>query len=349
MPSRRSLQQEVTNEHIAPGRGFRLWHVADRSNASGKWGHVSSFAIQARKDDEHDRVGNIQGGRSPGLATVDSEPGESAMKARRDGWLLGGVMIACTLTTPALAQDDQAAELAKKLANPVAALTSVPIAYDRDDYGGANEGAVVGSLIVKPVVPFSLSENWNLITRTIIPFVDKDGFPIAGANRSGLGDITASQFFSPKSPTAGGWIWGAGPILLLPTASDDALGAGKWGLGPTAVVLKQTGPWTVGFLGSHIWSVAGGDHRPDISTTALQPFLNYTTRTHTTFGASTESAYDWERKQWSVPVIVQAAQLFKIGPQVFQLSVAGKYWANSPADGARGWGLRVQLSLLFPR
>jgi hypothetical protein len=231
----------------------------------------------------------------------------------------------------------------------VANLISVPVQYNRDEYGGANDGAVVNSVVMQPVVPFTLNEDWNLITRTIVPLVDREDFPVAALNESGLGDITESLFFSPKEPTAGGVIWGAGPVLLLPTASDDTLGTGKWGVEPTGVVLKQTGPWTVGMLANHIWSVAGDDDRTDVNATFLQPFFSYTTKSHMTVGAYTESAYDWESEQWSVPLIVQAGQLFKIGPQIMQFAVAGKYWAEAPDDGPEGWGLRAQLTFLFPK
>jgi hypothetical protein len=258
-------------------------------------------------------------------------------------------LIAAALAIPALAQDDQATELAKKLSNPVASLISVPVQYNRDEYGGTNHGATVSRVYLQPVVPFSLNEDWNLITRTIVPLLDQKGFPLAAANKSGLGDIVATQYFSPKSPTAGGWIWGAGPVLLLPTATDDVLGTEKWGIGPTAVALKQTGPWTIGFLGNHIWSVAGDDDRADVSATFLQPFVSYVTKTKTTIGLTTESTYDWESEQWSVPLIVQVAQLFKIGPQVMQFAVAGKYWAEAPDDGPEGWGARAQLTFLFPK
>jgi len=256
---------------------------------------------------------------------------------------------ALVLSVPVRAQDDQAAELAKKLANPVASLISVPLQYNYDEYGGANDGAAVSKLVIQPVIPFSLSEDWNLITRTLIPLIDQEDFPLDDLNESGLGDITPSFFFSPKAPTAGGWIWGAGPVFLLPTATEDVLGTEKWGIGPTGVALKQTGPWTVGILAGHIWSVAGDDDRADVSTTTLQPFFSYTTKTHTTIGAYTESAYDWETEQWGVPLIVQAGQLFKIGPQILQFAVAGKYWADAPDDGPDGWGLRLQLTLLFPK
>ncbi len=268
---------------------------------------------------------------------------------KRREWMLPLAMAALALAMPALAQDDQAAELAKQLSNPVASLISVPLQYNDDSYGGANDGASVSRLVFQPVVPFSLNEDWNLITRTLIPLVDQKGFPLAALNESGLGDTTTSLFFSPKSPTAGGWIWGAGPVLLLPTASKDSLGTDKWGLGPTGVALRQDGPWTVGLLAAHVWSVAGNENRNDVSATTLQPFFSYTTKSHTTIGAYTESVYDWKGKQWSVPLIVQAGQLFKIGSQILQLAVAGKYWADSPDNGPEGWGLRVQLTFLFPQ
>jgi len=268
---------------------------------------------------------------------------------RRDEWMFALAMGVSALTTPSWAQDEQAAELAKKLSNPVASLISVPLQYNRDEYGGANDGASATKLVIQPVVPFSLNEDWNLITRTLIPLVDQKDFPVAALNESGLGDITPSFFFSPKSPTAGGWIWGAGPVFLLPTATKDALGTEKWGLGPTGVALKQSGPWTVGILAGHIWSVAGNDSRADVSATTLQPFFSYTTKTHTTIGAYTESVYEWKGEQWQVPLIFQAGQLFKVGPQIMQLAVAAKYWAEAPDNGPEGWGLRLQLTLLFPK
>src|SRR5206468_7964292 len=119
-----------------------------------------------------------------------------------------------------------------------------------------------------------------------------DIFPGAGS-QTGIGDIVQSVFFSPKATTASGWIWGAGPVLLLPTGSDDLLSAKKWGAGPTGVALKQQGPWTYGALANHIWSFAGNNGRPDISATFLQPFVTYTTPTAWSFMLNTESTYDW--------------------------------------------------------
>jgi hypothetical protein len=267
----------------------------------------------------------------------------------RHKWMLVLTISALALAAPAWAQDDQAAELAKKLSNPVASLINAPLQYNYDTYGGANDGAAVSRLNVQPVIPFSLNEDWNLITRTIIPLIDQRDFPSAAMNESGLGDITESLFFSPKSPTAGGLIWGVGPVFLLPTATQDVLGSEKWGIGPTGVVLHQYGPWTVGLLANHIWSVAGNDSRSYVNATYLQPFTTYTTKTHTTIGVNTESTYDWHGNHWQVPLNFTVGQLFKIGPQIMQLMAGARYWAASPDNGPEGWGFRLQLNFLFPQ
>lgn len=247
------------------------------------------------------------------------------------------------------AETDQAAELAKKLANPVANLVSVPLQYNYDQNYGPRDDGSVSRLNIQPVIPFSMNEEWNVITRTIFPLIDQNDIPVKGRGESGLGDITASQFFSPKKSTSRGWIWGVGPVELLPTASKDSLGAEKWGLGPTAVVLKQVGPWTVGGLANHIWSVAGDSGRADINSTFLQPFAAYNTRTQTTFSMNTETTYNWENEAWSIPVNLTVAQLLKAGPQIFQLGGGVRYWLDSPGNGPEGWGFRLQVTLLFPK
>jgi hypothetical protein len=199
------------------------------------------------------------------------------------------------------------------------------------------------------VVPITLNEEWNVISRTVLPVVSqKDVFPGSGS-QSGIGDIVQSVFFSPKAPTADGWIWGAGPVLLLPTGSDDLLSAKKWGLGPTAVLLKQDHGWTYGALANHIWSVAGDSARSDISATFLQPFVAYTTPTAWTYTVDTESTYDWKSKQWSVPFNLLVSKVTKIDSQLISVGGGVRYWADGPDSGPHGWGLRLVVTLLFPK
>jgi hypothetical protein len=237
------------------------------------------------------------------------------------------------------------AQLALAAQNPIAAMISLPFQYNYDQKIGPREEGHKNYLNIQPVIPISLNSEWNVISRTIVPLIDLDLGAPAGS-RHGIGDITQSFFFSPKALTESGWTWGAGPVIYMDTASDD-LGADKWGLGPTFVALKQESGWTVGALVNHIWST-GGPGKVDINNTFLQPFLTYTTSSHTSFTVQTESTYNWDNQQWTVPVHFLVSQLTKIGGQPIQFQLGARYWADSPDAGAHGWGVRATVTLLFP-
>ncbi|MBL0372298.1 transporter [Rhizobium sp. KVB221] len=250
-------------------------------------------------------------------------------------------------TFSAVAQENSA-DLAKKLSNPIASLISVPFQFNYDNSYGPNNGEKA-TLNIQPVIPFSLNEDWNVISRTIVPVTWQ--YDIAGPSGSqfGLGDTLQSFFFSPSKPTASGIIWGVGPAFLLPTATDELLGGGKWGAGPTAVVLKQEGPWTYGALANHIWSFAGPSDRADVSSTFLQPFLSYTTHDAWTFALNTESTYNWKAHEWSVPINFNVSKLVMVDKQPISLGAGVRYWAASPDGGPNGFGVRAVVTFLFPK
>ena len=162
-----------------------------------------------------------------------------------------------------------------------------------------------------------------------------------------MGDIAQSFFFSPKNPTASGWIWGAGPALSLPTG-DDGLTSDKFSAGPTAVALKQADGWTYGILWNHLWSISGDEDARQVNTDFFQPFLSFTTKSNTTFGVNTESTYDWKTEDWTVPVNLTVTQLVKVGKRPVSLLVGYRKYAGSP-PGEQDWGLRFQVTLLFPK
>lgn len=246
----------------------------------------------------------------------------------------------------AFAQDDQAAELAKQLNNPVASLISVPFQANWDFGLGDGHGQKF-TLNIQPVVPISLTKDWNLIIRTIVPVIDQNGIFPGSGSQAGLGNTTQSFFLSPKEPGPGGIIWGVGPVGYYPTATDRLLGPEKWGLGPTFVALAQPGGWTIGVLANQIWTVGGNDSEQDVNAAFLQPFLAYTTKTQTTFTLNSESTYDWVNDQWTIPLNLMITQVFKIGRQPMSIQLGGRYYAEAPRGGP-DWGIRLTFTLLFP-
>ena len=241
--------------------------------------------------------------------------------------------------------ENETAELAKKLNNPVAALISVPI-QNNWDFGIGSANAMRYTANIQPVIPLSISKDWNLILRTIMPVIYAESPVKGGANHSGLGDITQSFFLSPKEPV-GGWILGAGPVMYYPTATDSALGAGQWGAGPTIVALRQEHGFTYGILANQIWSYAGWSDQT-INSTFLQPFFSFTTKTYTTFGINTESTYNWTDSQWTVPLNFMVQQVLKIGKQPVAFQIGYRCYADKP-DGGPDWGLRFAVTFLFPK
>jgi hypothetical protein len=249
-----------------------------------------------------------------------------------------------TTSKPAAAANETA-ELVKKSLNPVADLTSAPFQNNWDFHIGPNE-ATKYTLNIQPVIPVSVSSNYNLIVRTIMPINEESPRYNGDTRHGGMGDITQSFFLSPKEPLDG-WILGAGPVGLYPTASDPVFGSQEWGAGPTVVALRQECGLTYGVLANHIWSFTGWGGQ-NVNASYLQPFLGYSTKHYTTLMVNTESTYDWQAHEWTVPLNIMLNQMIKVGKMPVSLQVGYRYYAQRPEYGP-DWGLRATITFLFPK
>ena len=258
------------------------------------------------------------------------------------------LVAAVSLQTYADMNQTNDAELAQELTNPIADLMTVPIQMTYDQNIGPNDDGWKVQTNIQPVIPFDIGENWNLLTRTIIPVVKQDEVYPGAGSQFGLGDTSLSLFFSPKKPT-NGVIWGVGPIVLLPTATDDLLGADKWGVGPAGIVVAMLGSWTVGGLANHVWSVAGDSAQPDISNTFLQPFAAYTWPNAWTVSLQSESTYNWKNEQWVVPVTAAVSKLVWFGKLPISLLGGAGYWVKTTDNSPKGTRFRLQANFVLPK
>jgi hypothetical protein len=260
------------------------------------------------------------------------------------GGALGAPTSAVAQTAP---PSDDATALAKKLVNPVSDLVSVPFQFNWAQGIGSN-GDTRLILNVQPVMPFSVSDDWNLIARVILPYISQPSLGGDTTAASGVGDVLASFFLSPRKSEK--VTWGFGPVISLPSTTQPTLGSGKWAAGPTLVVLKQQGPWTAGVLWNQVWSFAGSATRSDVNQMFTQPFVAYTTKSLVTLTLNSEAIANWttDNDRWTVPINVVAAKLASFGvfPASYQLGLG--WYVVRPGNGPH-WQLRAALAILLPR
>lgn len=259
-------------------------------------------------------------------------------------------MLGLLIAAPSPRAAEDTTELAKKTQNPVADLISIPLQNNFNfGVGPNNVTQYVGN--IQPVIPIKLTEEWNLITRTILPIINQPSTAPGVSSNFGLGDLNPTLFLSPGKP--GALIWGVGPTFTLPTATDTALGSGKWSMGPAAVVLTLQGPWVLGALANQQWSVAGDSARRSVSQLLIQPFVNYNLPDGWYLTSSPVITANWmadSGNQWTVPLGGGFGKLWRVGkvglPVNTQLSV---YYNIEKPQGAADWSLRFQVQVLLPR
>ncbi len=252
-------------------------------------------------------------------------------------------------TSPSLGQEPSTEELARVAQNPIADLISVRF-QNNINFGIGPHDRTQNVPNIQPVIPFSVGD-WNVITRTIAPVISQPDVSESDGSTFGLGDINTTWFLSPAKP--GKLLWGLGPILSFPTATDEALGSEKWGLGPSAIVLAMPENWAVGGLVSNVWSVAGDSDRADGNKMTFQYFVNYNFSDGWYLTSAPIITADWEADsddRWLVPFGGGVGKITRIGKQPIDVSLQGYDNAIHPDDTPYpDWTLRFQVEFLFPK
>jgi hypothetical protein len=255
-------------------------------------------------------------------------------------------LLACTSAHAELSAED----LAKIAQNPVGNLITFPIQENMN----VNVGPLDGNqsvLNIQPVIPISISDDWNIITRTIIPIISVPAFAPGQDRISGIGDIQLSAFLSPANP--GNWIWGAGVVTQMPSHSNSIFGNDHAGIGPTFVVLhlEKGSPWVYGVLANNIWSV-GNSNSPAYSNMLVQPFINYNLASGAYFTTGPAITANWQAagsQVWTVPMGGGIGKLFKLGGKLPVNTQLAAYYNVVRPEFAGNWLFRVQVQVLLPK
>lgn len=252
-------------------------------------------------------------------------------------------------TTQTTAPAANTNELRKAAQNPISNLISVPV-QNNDNFGIGPDDRVQNILNIQPVIPARINENWNLISRIITPIIYQPTVsePI-DQGVAGFGDLNPTFFLSPAKPHK--IIWGVGPAVVLPTATNSKLGQGKWSMGPSIVVLAQPAKWTLGVLVNNVWSFAGQSSRKDVNQMVFQYFINYNLNKGWYITWQPTLTADWEADnggRWLVPFGGGVGRIMKLGFQPVNLTA--QFYGNAVhPSGASPWGMRLQIAFLFPK
>jgi hypothetical protein len=273
------------------------------------------------------------------------------MTIRSSRRLFAGAGLAAALLAVSQARAEMSAEeLAKLAQNPVGNLISLPFQNNTNLNYGPEKGTQ-NILNIQPVIPIEVNSEWNVITRTIVPVIWNPSLYPGDDRTTGIGDTSFTAFLSPAKP--GKWIWGAGPIVQLPTNSNAELGNKNWGLGPSFVVLHldKGDPWVYGVLVNNVWSLSSNERGGAYNNGLIQPFVNYNFKGGTYLVSAPIATVNWRGDggdRWTIPIGGGIGHIFHFGKLPVNTQLSAYYNVVRPDDGAN-WQIRAQVQLMFPK
>lgn len=264
---------------------------------------------------------------------------------------------------PAAAEDhaaDSLEEINKKLTNPVSSIWSLQFQQNnfRVSPGHGESGRWSTNLIFQPVMPVAINDDWNLITRPVLPLFVSQAHPEVGdpshPDRStAFGDITLLNLVSPSPNLVGNWLLGLGPTWIFPTAPSDFTGQGKYQVGPAALAGYLSEKWIAGALVQNWWSFGGEGSRPDTNGMNLQPIAAYFLPGGWSIGYSGNILANWDadrgRNVWTIPVGAQVAKVHKFGKLPIKFSLGLQWIPIQPEEYGQTWNVQIQITPVIPK
>ena len=239
-------------------------------------------------------------------------------------------------------------DIAKKLANPIANMISVPLQYQFSRGVGVNQGGSEQTLLFQPVAPFDLGSGDVFIVRPIVAGAREVSVQSGnGQSFSGYGvaSVTLESFYAPNTNSS--WIWGVGPYAVSPSGNSGKFGSQQTGAGVTGVVLNRDGPWTYGLLAYQSWSLGGNPTFGTQNNLYGQPFVAYTTKNAVTVTANMEAQYNYDARRTSNPLYVGVSKLMVFDGTPISFGAGPMYYVSNTPGGPSGWGARATATLVI--
>jgi hypothetical protein len=251
-------------------------------------------------------------------------------------------------------------DLAKAAQNPVANMVSLPLQYNYYAGGGLHTNSAM-VLNLQPVLPLPIDDRWLIVSRTIVPFTNvplsvplntvlntPSNTLVDIGRASGIADIQEQAYFTAAKP--GKITWAIGPVLSFPTATNNVLRTGQWGLGPTAVALVMPGPWVIGTLVNNIWRVGGEIHGTPLNTFTAQPFINLNLPHAWAISTAPLITSNWSaqhNQRWTVPIGAGISKIAHVGDQPLNFLMQYYHNANHPTLAGSN-SMRLEAAALWP-
>ena len=272
----------------------------------------------------------------------------------RSRWLAGTTAFllgtALSPSMPAFAEEEsRRVEMIKATQNPLTRNLASITASNEFSFGLGPEDEFGYSLFIKPSVPIVLGEDWSLINRATLPVFAVPSARPDGSRTVGLGDIQYSILVSPT--TTRKLVWGFGPTVQFPSASEDLLGSGKWAMGPAAIIVATPRRSVFGVLVQNLWSVAGNSANPDVNLLTMRLLANVNLPKGWFISSKPNISADWEAEKdqrWLVAAGGGVGKVFRVGNVGISLEAEFFGYPVKP-DGGPTWTARMDLKLLILR